>query len=45
MKAYVYILYNNKLKVEKYLKQMKSRKFVELLKDNPEKWNWIIDRL
>ena len=32
-------------KVEKYLKQMKSRKFVESLKDNPGKWNWIIDRL
>ncbi|NOR75689.1 MAG: GIY-YIG nuclease family protein [Draconibacterium sp.] len=32
-------------KVELYIKRMKSRKFVESLKDNTGKWDWIIERL
>ena len=32
-------------KVERYIKRMKSRKFIESLKDNPDKWNWIIHRI
>ena len=32
-------------KVERYIKRMKSRKFIESLKDNQGKWNWIIERI
>ena len=32
-------------KVESYIKRMKNRKFIESLKDNTGKWDWIIERM
>jgi len=32
-------------KIERYIKNMKSRHFTESLKDNPAKWDWITKKI
>ena len=43
--SYFYESVTTARKVERYIKAMKSRKFIESLKNNPDKWKWISERL
>ena len=52
-KADDWIIYDSKLflnisiarKAERYIKRMKSKRFIESLKNNPLKWEWIVERI